>query len=267
MKACRRRIKSRRRAARRGGDAKAPSRKSDKDKEKENGSTDGPDQIPRHFTIKASFLKERCYPYLMDTPLESLAYLSGVRCQETTVIDQLVTFKLDVQTEVYVRGNPMSVADALIAMDEQGDLLEGTIHCQPGEGPSATLPSGIDRKHHRRLESAGYRPLGIIMARDGHIRFYTDRMPFEVQVVGNDVVKLSDTSYRLMIDKVTVKTGPAEKAGETEKKTDEHDGQTDNKDATLRQSCGEANAGGVGTAGVPNGTAGEGAGVQAGSRR
>jgi hypothetical protein len=202
----------------------------------------------------------------MTTPLESLAYLSGVRCRETTVIDQLVTFKLDVQTEVYVRGNPMSVADALIAMDERGDLLEGTIHCQPGEGPSATLPSGIDRKHHRRLESVGYKPLGIIMSRDGHFRFYTDRMPFEVQVVGNDVVKLSDTSYRLMIDKVTAETRPAEKAGETEKKTHGHDGETDDKDAALRQSPGQANAGGAGSAGVPNGPAGEGAGVQAGSR-
>jgi hypothetical protein len=202
----------------------------------------------------------------MTPPLESLAYLSGVRCRETTVIDQLVTFKLDVQTEVYVRGNPMSMADALIAMDERGYLLEGTIHCQPGEGPSATLPSGIDRKHHRRLESVGYKPLGIIMSRDGHTRFYTDRMPFEVRVVGNDAVKLSDTSYKLVMNEVTAEARSAENVEETEEKAHDHTDQTSKKDEAVRESPGQANAGGAGSAGVPNGPAGEGAGVQAGSR-
>jgi len=234
--------------------------------QKGTDNTVEPDQLPRHFTIKASFLKEKCYPYLMDTPMESLAYLSGVRCRETTVIDQLVTFKLDVQTAVYVRGNPMSVADALIAMDERGDLLEGTIHCQPGEGPSATLPSGIDRKHHRRLESVGYKPLGIIMSRDGHFRFYTDRMPFEVQVVGNDAVKLSDTSYKLMMDEAITGTKAAENAGQREEKAHDHDDQTGKKDETVRKNPSQTDAGGTGSAGVPNGPSGEGAGIQAGSR-
>jgi hypothetical protein len=158
----------------------------------------GLESAKRHFTLSTHFLKKTCYPYLMSSPLESLAYLSGIRCRETTVIDQLVTFDMDVQSVAYVRGDPMSTADALIAMDELGYLLEGTIHCHPGEGEEATLPSGIDHRHHARLELVGYKPLGLIMTRDGFIRFYTDRMPFEVQLIGNDAVRISGCSYRLI---------------------------------------------------------------------
>lgn len=221
----------------------------------------------RHFTVTTHFLRQTCYPYLMKTPEESLAYLSGVRCRETTVVDLLVPFALAVQSAAYVKGDPMATADALIAMDERGFLLEGTIHCHPGSGESATTPSGTDARHHRRLELAGYRALGIIMTRDGHFCFYTDRMPFEVQVVGNDVVKLSDFSYRLLMDGETRNPRNTEDVIETmEDPPHERDEQAGDGDATIREGHGQANVGGAGPEGVPDGPSGESSGVQAGSR-
>ena len=46
----------------------------------------------------------------------------------------------------------------------------------PGSGADSTQPSGIDYRHHRRLEKGGFQALGIIMTRDGYVRFYTDEM-------------------------------------------------------------------------------------------
>lgn len=205
----------------------------------------------RHFTLTTHFLKRTCYPYLMRSPLESIAYLSGVRCQDTTVVDQLVTFMMDAQSVTYVSGEPVSTSAALITIDELGYFLEGTIHCHPGAGRDATTPSLIDYRHHRRLEAAGYKALGIIMTRDGHVRFYTDHMPFVVDVIGNDVFKLDDTNYRLIL----TRSGGWMKTDRS--KCNEHKGEIipdDNESDTPRAAVCEGrcstDAGGAGPAGV-----------------
>jgi hypothetical protein len=41
--------------------------------------------------------------------------------------------------------------------------------------------------------------VGIIMTRDGYVRFFTSEMPFTLKVIGKDIVKLGHNSYRLLL--------------------------------------------------------------------
>ncbi len=154
---------------------------------------------PRNFLISSLFLR-KCYSYLMRGVEEAVTYLSGVEVGETAVIDQLVPFRMDVQEITSARGDIVSSTEVLILLSDRGYALQGIAHCHPGSGASATHPSSIDMEHHRRLEEGEYRALGLIMTRDGHCRFHTYRMPFSVTVVGNDIVKFDDNSYRLILN-------------------------------------------------------------------
>jgi hypothetical protein len=151
--------------------------------------------VPR-FVVSSLFLRH-AYEYLMQVDEETLAYVSGITLAGTSVLDHLVAFDMDVQEHAYVSGEAVSLTAALSMLSDRGFVLQGTIHSHPGAGPGATHPSGIDRNHHRRLEVGGYTALGIIMTRDGHLRFYTHEMPFEVQVVGRDVDQVERHVFRL----------------------------------------------------------------------
>ena len=150
----------------------------------------------KQFVISSLFLR-RTSDYLMQVEEETLAYVSGIELGGVVVLDQLIAFNMDVQETGYVSGEIVSTTAALNMLSERGYALQGTIHSHPGGGAAATCPSGIDKNHHRRLEVGGYEALGIIMTRDGHVRFYTHKMPFGVTVVGRDVEQLEDHVFKL----------------------------------------------------------------------
>ena len=150
----------------------------------------------RKFVISSPFLREAS-DYLMQVEEETLAYVSGIELGDTVVLDQLIAFNMDVQETGYVSGEIISTTAVLDALSKRGFVLQGTIHSHPGGGAAATCPSGIDKNHHRRLEVGGYKALGIIMTRDGHVRFYTHKMSFTVDVVGRDVDQIDDHVFKL----------------------------------------------------------------------
>ena len=152
-----------------------------------------------HSVITTLFLRE-CYAYLMKGSDESIAYISGIERNSFSILDQLIPFQMDRQSPAYVSGNIISSTEALVMLSNCGYGLLGTIHCHPGSGETSTYPSGIDTKHHKRLEEGGYTALGVIMTRDGHFRFYSDKMPFSVEVIGKDTIRLGENSYRLLLD-------------------------------------------------------------------
>lgn len=159
-----------------------------------DSETDG-----EHFTISTRFLR-RCYAYVMQQREETLAYISGVNTGETTVLHELVPFELEEQEITYVKGDIVSSTAALIDLSDTGHCLRATVHNHPGGGKLATTPSHIDYQHHKRLEDGRYRALGIIMTRDGYVRFYTDKMPFSVTIVGIDGEWVAENLYQLHMD-------------------------------------------------------------------
>lgn len=164
-----------------------------------NKQKKAPRSRTKRFVISTLFLRE-CYPFLMQDEYEAASYVSGPRIRGQQVLDQLVTFEQAQRELGYARGEVISSTAALLSLDYRGFCLTGTIHSHPGFGEAAAEPSIIDRNLHQRLEKAGYQALGIIMTRDGYVRFYTAQMRFTIEVVGKDIKKLGDNSYRLILN-------------------------------------------------------------------
>lgn len=131
---------------------------------------------------------------------ESIAYLTGIKIDGDSILDELIPFNMERQEVCYVKGDIVSSTAALMMLSDRGYTLLGTIHCHPGAGAAATHPSGIDKKHHRRLEAGGFEALGIIMTRDGHTRFYTDKLAYDIEVIGYDGYWVSDDIFKLELD-------------------------------------------------------------------
>ncbi len=160
---------------------------------------DGAEVQVQRFIVSTLFLRE-CLRQLTQGPDESLVFLTGHQINGKRIVDQMIPVDLVQQTRTYAKACDISLTKELETMRERGFTLLGTAHSHPGCGIGATLPSSIDMSHHERLELMGYHALGIIVTRDGHVRFYSDQMPFEVEVIGKDVVKHNQNSYRLLLE-------------------------------------------------------------------
>ena len=49
----------------------------------------------------------------------------------------------------------------------------------------------------RALERAGYQVITGIFSRDGHVRFFTNRMPFRVRVFGSGIERTGEHAFRI----------------------------------------------------------------------
>lgn len=143
------------------------------------------------------FLTE-CFGYLVRKDPEDMVYVTGIQAQGLLTLERMVTFRLKEQTVVHVAGDVRSSHQALVTMDEvYGHYLHGWFHSHPGNGANATHPSGTDRDHQERLERGGYPAIGAIFARDGFVRFFSLKRPFEIMVYGKGVERIDDNLYRL----------------------------------------------------------------------
>jgi proteasome lid subunit RPN8/RPN11 len=174
------------------GESNTKDRKTDEKNEKAIPSA-------RKFLITTLFLRE-CLAKVTPGPDEALVYLTGHNVGEITVIDQFMPLELVEQSRTYVRACNISVARELESMRKRGFQLLGTVHSHPGWGSGATFPSNTDKNHHDRLELMKHTALGLIITRDGHLRFYSGQMRFKVEVIGKDVVEIGANSYKLLMD-------------------------------------------------------------------
>jgi hypothetical protein len=152
-----------------------------------------------HFIITSLFLRE-CIPFLMQDELEVVSYVSGPKIYCGRILDQLVRFKMAQRELCRARGDIVSSTAALVRLGDRGFQLNGTIHSHPGTGEGASVPSSKDLTLHWLLEQGGYQAVGIIMTRDGYVRFYTAYMPFTLKVIGKDIIKLGHNRYRLLLN-------------------------------------------------------------------
>lgn len=139
----------------------------------------------RRFVVTTMFLR-RAMAHVTPDRMESLSYISGITGDNVSVLQEIVAFDMNERSEVFVSGDIVSSTEALIKLSDDGFQLLGTVHSHPGSGAAATTPSQIDHSHHRSLELGGFEALGIIVTRDGYVRFYSTKMPFLVEVIGND---------------------------------------------------------------------------------
>ena len=143
------------------------------------------------YRIDSLFLIE-AFKFLVAGPEEALRMVSGIVIEDNHyVLDRLV--KVDYQASIVAaKANIKDMFTKLIELDEKhGHLLLAVFHSHPFNGVAGTCPSGIDRNLQENLEKSGYKVIQAIFARDGHIRFFSNTLKFEIDTYGKGVNKLS----------------------------------------------------------------------------
>lgn len=153
-------------------------------------SSQEPKLVLRYRT-DSLFLIE-AFKCLITAPEEALRMVSGIVLENNSyILDRLV--KVDYQASVVAaKANVKDLFTKLIELDEKyGHLLLAVFHSHPFNGIAGTCPSGIDRNLQENLETSGFKTIQAVFARDGHIRFFSNKLNFEVEVYGKGVQKIS----------------------------------------------------------------------------
>ena len=103
------------------------------------------------------------------------------------------------QSPVYAKGKAQSCSDVLIEILERGQRLYAVAHSHPGSGPEATHESSTDVKYLGRIQRAGADAIGVIVTRDGYVRFFSVEKPFEVEIQGKGITHVSEDVVRVAL--------------------------------------------------------------------
>lgn len=136
------------------------------------------------------FLRE-CFTYLTAAPEEAIHLVSGLELEKDVfLLDRLEK----VQYQASIIGAKADMNDLfkkLFELDEKyGHLLLAVCHSHPFKGIIGTCPSGTDYNLQKRLETAGYKTIQAIFSRDGYIRFFSDKLDFEIEIYGKGIQKI-----------------------------------------------------------------------------
>ncbi len=144
------------------------------------------------YRIGSLFLKE-CFDYLTSSTEEVIHLVTGTELENNIfILDRLEKIKY----QASVLGAKADVKDLfkkLIELDEKyGHLLLAVFHSHPFGGVVGTCPSGIDRNLQNNLEKCGYKTIQAVFSRDGFIRFFSNKLSFEIEIYGKGVEKISE---------------------------------------------------------------------------
>lgn len=128
---------------------------------------------------------------------ESILYASGGVLRNSYSIERLIDLQLDESELGYASANAEFSSKVLIGLETYGTLLTCYFHTHPGRGKNANHPSSIDFANQARLEKGNYKTIGGIFARDGYLRFFSDKLDFNVTITGKGVQYVSKNVYKL----------------------------------------------------------------------
>jgi hypothetical protein len=154
------------------------------------------------FALDA-WLLDDCRRQLITGPDEQIGYLTGVECHGIRFMNRFIILAPEHSSVAYVKGEFLSSHGALMAMEKRDHRMLAWIHNHPGTGQAATHPSSTDYAHQERLERAGYKAIGIILARGRDypkctlVRTFTHRLKYKIEIYGKGVEKIDEELYRL----------------------------------------------------------------------
>lgn len=142
------------------------------------------------YKVSSIFLKE-CSDYLVSSSNEVMHLVTGIELEQRFyLMDRLEKIKFQA-SPVGAKADINELMKKLVEMDEDyGHLLLGVFHSHPFQGISGTIPSGIDRNLQESLEKSGYHCVQAVFSRDGHIRFFSNKLNFEIEIYGKGVEKV-----------------------------------------------------------------------------
>lgn len=104
---------------------------------------------------------------------------------------------MEQQSLVYAKANAQSCSDVLIDLFERGYKLQIMAHSHPGRGPEATCPSSIDINYLGKIQEAGSDAVGLIVTRDGYVRFFSVYTEYEVSIKGKGVKYVEENVFKI----------------------------------------------------------------------
>lgn len=138
-----------------------------------------------------SHLLRRCYSYFHeDSPTHERQLLVSGICldEETCVLDIPIPVKLANASRYGVEADLGDLFSKLAVLEEtHGLLLLAIFHSHLWEGRSAVQPSDTDQTLQNNLEAEGYKTVQAIFSKDAYVGFFTNTIPFLLNVIGNDV--------------------------------------------------------------------------------
>lgn len=151
--------------------------------------------LPRY--LFSSMHIAEIFNYLNDSMEdEKFCYCTGIIDEKTNTIipNKLLAPEMSIRDPTYVEGDWRSIHSILSGLDDWHHAMLAQCHIHPGLGPGSTQPSSTDLRNHKDLEDF-YPVIGVIFSRDGHVRFFSARKEFEVEIYGKGVSKVADKLY------------------------------------------------------------------------
>jgi hypothetical protein len=149
--------------------------------------TESPPPAIRRYVTSAYFL-EQCRTRLFEgsPTTERQFLLSGIpRGENAYDLGLLIPVKLVNASASGVEADLADLFATLHKLDKSyGLLLLGIIHSHLWTGRSAVNPSETDRKLQKTLEESGYPTVQAIFSQDAYCGFFTNTVPFTVQIAG-----------------------------------------------------------------------------------
>lgn len=137
-------------------------------------------------------------------PPERMALISGrVMDGKTMLTAMFDVTPLGLVNSGHVQGDPKTLAQTLIAMEQSGSYLAAWIHSHPCRGPHATTPSPTDRRQYADLVRHYTADLiGLIVVADRYVRVWGDAVEsgrISVEFIGSGVEAVQEAQhvYRL----------------------------------------------------------------------
>jgi hypothetical protein len=156
-----------------------------------------PVQAAGHRYVVSSMFLHECFKDLTADRDEQFFFVTGSEVAGKFVLDQKAEFEHSKRSMVGVTGNMSATHRLLIRLEQFGHRLLAHFHSHPGNGASATSPSGIDARFQERLETAGYPTVAAIFSRDGYVRFFRLDQNLQIEIHGTGVEDLGKNIYRL----------------------------------------------------------------------
>jgi hypothetical protein len=132
---------------------------------------------------------------------EEITYVTGLAIGRVKILSRICEVSLEKQSVVYARATAKSCTEALATILENGNTLHVMAHSHPGRGADATRESSIDVNYLGGIQRAGADVIGIIVTRDGFVRFFTVEKPFQVFVQGIGVTQAEPNVFQITLSK------------------------------------------------------------------
>lgn len=148
------------------------------------------------YLCSSWFLRD-CLAHFSTTANESMLFVSGFELANLRSLSKFSMTRYSEQSRIFVAADDESYRKILTEMTDNGHRLLAWFHSHPGSGASSVNPSCVDMSHQRDLESGGYKTIGAIFARDGHVKFFSHSSSFQIEVLGKGVKKIDEKLFRI----------------------------------------------------------------------